>query len=342
MNNLILTLCLTLHLLPLILVGGESSHHHHERSMTTSFSEDLSLSSTTTTRTNSKAIGGGGERTCFSGHDTIQLESGEHVTFSKLRIGDRILTSTRNGEISYSSVIFLPHGENDTPTTFLEIITLKYNLKIKMTKGHLILTCNGDLIPSHELTKKASNSIQNNNNNNCIQTIHGKDYVKSIRPVHSKGVYTAVTEKEYLIVNDIIVSPFAISSGLVHAYYNITDIKEWCSSNNWLLFDHFKHPENVNNNNNNNNNNINNQQEDTIRSKTTSLLYTTTTSDRTPSSDCIEILTNMFEEYKDEPIGWGINGWGYRGWANPSSIHQDINHHIKTVPPPPKMIVGWD
>jgi hypothetical protein len=81
--------------------------------------------------------------------------------------------------------------------------------------------------------------------------------------------------------------------------------------------------------------------------------------------DCMDMLTNMFEQYKNEPIGWGKDGWGYKGWANPASLHKNMNEHLNTndevllkgaqlLPPPlaspetlkkhamPELITGWD
>eukprot|EP01083_Nonionella_stella_P117338 349544_1 len=72
-------------------------------------------------------------RTCFSGEDTVTLESGEIKPFSELQIGDSVLSSNREGEISYSPVVFLPHGENDKKSKFVKII-LENDKEIKMTR----------------------------------------------------------------------------------------------------------------------------------------------------------------------------------------------------------------
>jgi len=281
--------------------------------------------------------GGGGTRTCFSGHDTVQMEgSGDRVLFKDLSVGDRIRSANRDGVVSYSSVVFLPHGENDIPTTFLEVIT-ESSKKIKMTRGHLIQLCNGDLVSAHELSKDKGTK-KKKNNMNCIRSVDGDESIKSIRQVHSQGVYTAVTENEFLVVNDIIASPFASSSGLVHAFFNLTDMEDWCSSNNWLVYERLRHPQLIN---------VlreQKQKEDLV----------------SPSSDCLSMLTDMFEKYKDEPVGWGEDGWGYRGWSNPSSFHKNeqgeevqggeplneektatANENMKQLPMP-ELITGWN
>jgi hypothetical protein len=297
----------------------------------------------------------GGGRTCFSGQETVLKENGQKVTFNKLVIGDMILSANRDGKTSYSPVVFLPHGENDTPTTFLEIVTSKMK-KLKMTRGHLIQLCSGKLVSAQHLSMKPTILISKKDKDdyNCIRTVDGNEKIKDIRIVQSKGVYTAVTESEFLVVNGIIASPFAASSGLVHAYFNLTDIEEWCSSNNWLVYERLRHPQLINIHNKKKKTGLEKEEGEEQSQELVS-----------PSMDCMDMLTNMFEQYKNEPIGWGKDGWGYKGWANPASLHKNMNEHLNTndevllkgaqlLPPPlaspetlkkhamPELITGWD
>jgi hypothetical protein len=263
--------------------------------------------------------GGGGSRTCFSSEDRLTLESGEQVKFVELSIGDRILSADRDGTIGYSPVVFLPHKENDTPTTFLEVVTNETNKKVKMTRGHLIIKCDGTLVKSHQLVV-----------GDCLRTIDGEEKVNSLQEVRLPGVYTAVAQKEFLVVNGIISSPFASSSALAHAYYNSTDMEDWCSSNNWLVFDQKHHHPMV-----------------------AGASFSHSGVDGggggdggseasqgrvSPSEDCMSMLTEMFKKYKNEPIGWGVDGWGYRNWANPISVYRRENDRKI---PPLSLITGW-
>jgi hypothetical protein len=118
-----------------------------------------------------------------------------------------------------------------------------------------------------------------------------------VAEVEINGVYTAVTESEFIVVNGIIASPFASPTAIAHALYNATDAAEWCTSNNWLAYESAQHHLDSN----------------------------------TPSKDCEELLAEMFENYKDEPIGWGVDGWGYRGWKNPSSRNQVAEHSSRSM-----------
>jgi hypothetical protein len=252
--------------------------------------------------------GGGGSRTCFSGDDKATLQSGEHIKFSKLKIGDSILSSTRDGKVSFSKVVFLPHGENDTPTKFLEIVT-ESKKTVKMTAGHLVQLCSGKLVTAHELTVRPAArhhseeelEVESDARNSCLRTVHGDEKITSIQQVESKGVYTAVTENEFLVVNGIIASPFASSAILAHAYFNLTDMEDWCSTHNWMVHENKKQGQGGG-------------ILDVLHQYKTLVV---------PSEDCMTLLTGMFEEFKDEPIGWGVDGWGYRGWANPASAAAD-------------------
>jgi hypothetical protein len=238
---------------------------------------------------------GGGGHTCFSGDDKVQLESGDMKHFRDVKVGDSILSANRDGVTSYSNVIFLPHGENDQRANFVEINTVSGKV-IKMTRGHLIPLCSGDLKTAAAIEKGA-----------CLRTIHGEDEVLNATDVILNGVYTAVTENEFVVVNGIIASPFAASSGLVHAYYNRTDMENWCESNDWLAFESIRHPH--------------------VKQMVK------------PSDDCLTMLNEMFENFKDEPIGWGKDGFGYRNnWLNPAT--PEIEE--KTERTIPFILSGWD
>jgi hypothetical protein len=214
------------------------------------------------------------------------LEGGAVKKFSELNIGDRILSANREGEISHSPVVFLPHGENEKSSKFVKVV-LKDHKEIKMTTRHLVPACDGKLTTAKNI--KAGD---------CLRTVDGDVKVARVETVQGHGLYTAVTENEYLVVNGIVASPFASNAAIAHAFFNLTDMEEWCASNNWLAFENAKRPE------------LKQLKKDV----------------NIPSSDCLTMLEKMFENYKDEPIGWGVDGWGYRGWNK------------KTIP---SVVTGW-
>jgi len=249
--------------------------------------------------TTSSGSNGAGSRTCFSADDTVWLESGEKKPFRSVEIGDSILSANRDGVTSFSNVVFLPHGENDKRATFVEIKT-KAGKTIKMTRGHLLPLCTGDLSIANDIEAGT-----------CVRTIDGEDEVLNVTTVEMNGIYTAVTENEFLVVNGIIASPFASSGALVHAFFNITDMEDWCASNDWLAFENAR----------------------------LSHVQQAVDSPSQPSEDCLAMLNEMFENFKDEPVGWGADGFGYRGnWQNPAS--PEVN--AKTEKSVPFLLSGWN
>lgn len=107
------------------------------------------------------------------------------------------------------SQVFLPHGANYEIATFVEVI-LASGKSLKTTHMHLLKTCSGRL-----------QHAQNLHIGDCLKTVDGDDVITSVSMVLAKGLYTAVTTNEFLVVNGIIASPFAVAHGITHAYYNI-------------------------------------------------------------------------------------------------------------------------
>ena len=52
-------------------------------------------------------------------------------------------------------------------------------------------------------------------------TVSGEDMVSTVETVQGKGLYTVVTKEEYVVVNGIVASPFAVNHMLANLYYNI-------------------------------------------------------------------------------------------------------------------------
>lgn len=146
---------------------------------------------------------------CFSGSDTVTLETGFSKALSDVSIGDRILTANAQGKLSFSEVVFLPHGLNDQEATFVDISTAS-GRRVKATSMHLMQTCEGSLVYAETL--KAGG---------CLRTVDGRELIKSASHTVAKGVYTAVTKNEFLVVEGFVASPFAMAHSITHTYYNI-------------------------------------------------------------------------------------------------------------------------
>lgn len=218
--------------------------------------------------------------TCFSSIDTLTLETGRNATFDQLKIGDKILSSTRNGTLSFSPVVFLPHGPNNRATDFVEIRTSAGNA-LRMTPMHLVPLCDGGLASAIDLTPGT-----------CLFSVAGQVTVKSSKKVNISGVYTAVTMNEFLVVGGVLVSPFGRRIGANKAELDDADAEDWCASPAWSkLYEKL------------------NQDGDIKVVGIPSIQVR-------HSAQCKTMLHKMLENYRDLPIGWGASGWGYRNFVD--------------------------
>ena len=144
---------------------------------------------------------------CFTADSTVQLESGATKIMAELKVGDKILSSDAAGKLSYSEVAFLPHGPNTKRADFVAVTTESGKV-VKATPTHLLKGCDGSLVQA----KSAS----------CLRTVDGDEAVASIKTFESRGVYSAVTlDNEYLVVDAVVASPFAMAHGFVNTYYGL-------------------------------------------------------------------------------------------------------------------------
>jgi hypothetical protein len=148
----------------------------------------------------------------------------------QLKVGDKVLTANSVGELSFADVVilqvdstqiitvdktpvncqvFLPHARNNGVANFVELAT-KSGKSIKATQMHLLRTCSGKLDYAKNLKL-----------GDCLRTVDGDDQIASVSNTKSKGLYTAVTTNEFLVVNGVIASPFAVAHVPAHAFYNI-------------------------------------------------------------------------------------------------------------------------
>jgi len=146
---------------------------------------------------------------CFSGVDTVQLESGKFKVLSEVQVGDRILSADANGALSFSDVVFLPHAANGKLATFMQITT-SGGKSLKATKMHLLQTCTGDLAYAGSLKS-----------GDCLRTVDGDEHVAAIEKTDAVGIYSVVTQNEFVVISGVIASPFAFSHGATNAVYNV-------------------------------------------------------------------------------------------------------------------------
>ena len=171
-------------------------------------SYNIICSSSTTTGSSSSSSG------CFSGFETLTLESGALVTMDKVQIGDKVMMSSEDGKTFFSPVIVIPHPLNFDDALFVRIIT-NSNRDIKTTTNHLIMSgkCGG----KHSLKESGSLKV-----GDCVATINGDEVITTHTTLHGRGIYTVVTASDQnLVVNGIIASPFASNHLVANSFYNI-------------------------------------------------------------------------------------------------------------------------
>ena len=144
---------------------------------------------------------------CFAANATVQLASGAVRAMADLRVGDSILSADASGRISYSAVVYLPHGPNDQAATFLRVTT-ESGKAVTATPTHLLVACDGSLVPARDAS--------------CLRTETGGEAVSSVETLRSEGIYSAVTlDNEFLVVDGVVASPFAVAHAPAHAFYHL-------------------------------------------------------------------------------------------------------------------------
>jgi hypothetical protein len=174
--------------------------------------------SATTYMSISTAAGGGSSgssssNSCFAGSETVMMADGSMKAISDVVLGDSILASDSNGNVKFSNVIAIPHDRNSELATFTQLSTASAD--IKMTADHLVMVdsaCNG------VATLKAASSVESGM---CLVSVDGSVAVESVKTVQGRGIYSVVTEEEFVVVNGFVASPFAVNHAVANAYYNV-------------------------------------------------------------------------------------------------------------------------
>jgi Hint module len=111
-------------------------------------------------------------------------------------------------------VVYIPHKRNKQSALFTHITT-ESGRDVKMTRNHILPSgvCGSSPMPLiHASEVKAGN---------CIMTVSGEEKVYMVEKIQGEGVYTIVTNEEYIVVNGIIASPFGANHMMANMYYNI-------------------------------------------------------------------------------------------------------------------------
>jgi len=148
------------------------------------------------------------DKVCFAGSSEVAMESGAIKQISDVVVGDRVLAySSKTQSAVFSDVVAVPHTKNNKVAEFVQITTESGKI-VKMTSLHLIQSCEGLVSAS----KIASGS--------CVVTVNGQENVVSVEKVVEEGLYTVVTAEEFVVVNGVVASPFAVNHFIPNMFYN--------------------------------------------------------------------------------------------------------------------------
>ena len=110
-------------------------------------------------------------------------------------------------------MIYVPHDPNTERSYFVHMTT-DSGRDVKMTPNHILPA--GVCGTSLPLIYASAVLV-----GNCVQTVLGQEKVLMIEMTQGEGVYTIVTNEEFIVVNGIIASPFGANHMLANLYYNV-------------------------------------------------------------------------------------------------------------------------
>jgi hypothetical protein len=151
---------------------------------------------------------------CFAGSEVVTLENGTLKSIADVKIGDRILSADVEGKTSFSDVVYVPHSANTIEATFV-VLTTVTGRNVKMTTNHFLPAgqCGATM------TVRRADAVSAGD---CIMTVDGAEKVMDMVTMQGKGIYTVVTNKEYIVVNGIVATPFGgVNPTIANIYYNL-------------------------------------------------------------------------------------------------------------------------
>ena len=134
---------------------------------------------------------------------------------SEVSVGDVVLSADSNLNMKYSPVIAVPHKTNDIETSFSNIRFVDER-DIMMTPEHLILagSCGSNALALRAAKKVAPGMCVVDSENKQVEVVSND--MKT-----SKGLYTIVTNEEYVVINGFVASPFAYNHFVANNFYNV-------------------------------------------------------------------------------------------------------------------------
>ena len=152
---------------------------------------------------------------CFSSWESVQLRGGEFKLIRDVQLGDMVLSADKSLRTTYSPVIAIPHGDNDAKAEFCELL-LPGQRSIVLTPEHLLFAgaCS-EAADTFALVEAKTVSMGMCVLSSKVQKTRVEDNVRVVR----LGLFTIVTEEEFLVISGVMVSPYASNHALAHVFY---------------------------------------------------------------------------------------------------------------------------
>ena len=174
---------------------------------------------------------------CFAGTETVQMESGEIRAISSVGVGDRILSADRSKNYFYADVIAVPHSSSiddnfyDSEPLRFVVLTTESGHDLKLSEDHMVWASSNGRFTSECTSSEHWNLVKASmlRLGDCIET---NTHPTPITAIHitietSSGYHTVVTDAEFIVVNGIVTSPFAVNHLLGHRLYYIYRFYYW-------------------------------------------------------------------------------------------------------------------
>ena len=170
---------------------------------------------------------------CFTSESTVELESGEDIPLSDLKIGSKILTMDKHGSLSYSDVIAIPHQGGDKQMESFHTVSAGGIVAMEATAEHLVAVVDSHSKNCHELDSADFKnmhslvSMSSLETGMCVAVVRNNQVkVMPISRVEVSKRLTSLTSvvtqnSGYPVVSGVVASSFALNDFFPHLFYNV-------------------------------------------------------------------------------------------------------------------------
>lgn len=173
---------------------------------------------------------------CFTATSTVLTESGERRLLSDLRLGERVLSMSKEGKPVFSEVLLFMDRDINQKREFVEIRT-ESGSKITVTPAHLLLSTS--LISSQNVERRQkyvfADRIQEGDL--LLVNINGSlvpDRVQRVSATLSRGVYAPLTAEGTIVVDNVVASCYALIDSQFVAHLSFMPVRVYNVLRHWF------------------------------------------------------------------------------------------------------------